>query len=387
MTVARAPRLHHDTVRPLRSAARAVAAALVCASLLAACGTYADSETSGTSSEPAVSADGTAASSPSASSSSPKSEPASTTPAPTQPVEAAEFPVTIPHKYGETTIEEWPERIVVVGLTEQDALLALGVAPVAVTDWFGGYDYAAWPWAQPYLGDAEPVVLDDTDGIPFEQVAALEPDVIVGLYAGLTDQDYATLSAIAPTVAQPGEYVDWGIPWQEETRVLGQIVGQAERANEMVEEVEAQIEAVRAANPEFIGATGAMATPYEGIWVYAPEDVRGRFLTSLGFVMPPELEALATDEFGFDLSLERLDLLDLDVLIWLDAEDAGEKFSSNEIYNSLAVHTEGRDILLDSESPDALGGATSFVTVLSLPFLLDGLVPQLAAAIDGDPTT
>ena len=87
----------------------------------------------------------------------------------------AHFPVTIPHKYGSTTIEEIPQRIAVVGLTEQDALLALGVAPVAVTDWFGGYEYAAWPWAQPLLGDAAPVVLDDTEGIAFEQIAALRP--------------------------------------------------------------------------------------------------------------------------------------------------------------------------------------------------------------------
>lgn len=36
---------------------------------------------------------------------------------------------------------------------------------------------------------------------------------------------------------------------------------------------------------------------------------------------------------------------------------------------------------------DPLGGATSFVTALSLPFLLDGLVPMLADAVDGDPTT
>ena len=130
-----------------------------------------------------------------------------------------------------------------------------------------------------------------------------------------------------------------------------------------------------------------MATPYEGIWVYGPEDSRGRLLDSLGFVMPSELEALATDEFGFDLSLERLELLDLDALVWLDAEDAGEAFTTNAVYNNLAVHTEGRDVLLDSESPDALGGATSFVTVLSIPFLLDGLVPLLAAAIDGDAAT
>jgi hypothetical protein len=39
----------------------------------------------------------------------------------------------------------------------------------------------------------------------------------------------------------------------------------------------------RAAHPEFAGATALVATPYERIWVYGPEDVRGRFLTSLGF--------------------------------------------------------------------------------------------------------
>jgi iron complex transport system substrate-binding protein len=36
---------------------------------------------------------------------------------------------------------------------------------------------------------------------------------------------------------------------------------------------------------------------------------------------------------------------------------------------------------------DPLYEATSFVTVLSVPFLLDGLVPRLSAAVDGDPTT
>jgi len=316
-----------------------------------------------------------------------KAVPAATDDASATTAADAAFPVTIPHKYGSTTIDEIPQRIAVVGLTEQDALLALGVAPVAVTDWFGGYEYAAWPWAQPLLGDAAPVVLDDTEGIAFEQIAGLRPDLILGLYAGLSESDYATLSEIAPTVAQPGEYVDWGIPWQEETRTIGAIVGQPGRANEMVEEVEARFDAIKADHPEFVGATGAMATPYEGIWVYGPEDSRGRLLDSLGFVMPSELEALATDEFGFDLSLERLELLDLDALIWLDAEDAGDAFTTNAVYNNLAVHTEGRDVLLDSESPDALGGATSFVTVLSIPFLLDGLVPLLAAAIDGDAAT
>ena len=35
--------------------------------------------------------------------------------------------VTIEHKYGSTTVPETVERVVTVGLVEQDALLALGV--------------------------------------------------------------------------------------------------------------------------------------------------------------------------------------------------------------------------------------------------------------------
>ena len=90
------------------------------------------------------------------------------------------------------------------------------------------------------------------------------------------------------------------------------------------------------------------------------------------------------EEYGGNLSTERSDLLDVDAIIWLDAEDVEDY--GGPLYASFAVHTEGREVFLDSFN-DPLGGATSFVTVLSLPYLLDGLVPKLAAAIDGDPAT
>lgn len=42
------------------------------------------------------------------------------------------FPVTLPHRYGSTTIPAEPKRVVCVGEGEQDALLALGIVPLAV---------------------------------------------------------------------------------------------------------------------------------------------------------------------------------------------------------------------------------------------------------------
>src|SRR5687767_12955225 len=61
------------------------------------------------------------------------------------------FPVTVEHKYGSTTVKSEPKRIVLVGLTEQDALLALGVVPVATTDWLKKYEGAINPWAKDKL--------------------------------------------------------------------------------------------------------------------------------------------------------------------------------------------------------------------------------------------
>jgi iron complex transport system substrate-binding protein len=294
--------------------------------------------------------------------------------------------VTIEHKYGSTAFAAAPERIVTVGLTDHDALLALGVKPVGVTEWFGEQPHATWPWAQDELGDAEPVVLRTGDsGINFEAIAALQPDAILALYAGLTEEEYELLSQIAPTVAQPGAYVDYGIPWQELTRTVGTVVGKPAEAEAMVKDVEAYFAEVRAAHPEFAGASAVVATPYEGIWVYGPEDVRGRLLTTLGFTLPEGLAAITGAEFGGNLSMERADMLDVDVIIWLDADEAQGPLGG-PVYSSLDVHTQGREIFLDSYD-DPLGAATSFVSVLSLPYLLDGLVPQLAAAVDGDPAT
>ena len=89
-------------------------------------------------------------------------------------------PVTIQHRFGQTTIPEPPRRVVSAGFTEQDDLLAVGVVPVAVTTWWGDEPFEVWPWAQPRLGSAQPQVLSFYDGgFQYDRIAALQPDLIV----------------------------------------------------------------------------------------------------------------------------------------------------------------------------------------------------------------
>ena len=83
--------------------------------------------------------------------------------------QAAAFPVTIEHKYGSSTIEAQPTRVVTVGFSDQDALLALGVIPVGIRDWYGDQPNAVWPWATEALGDAKPEVLSSSE-LNYEQI-------------------------------------------------------------------------------------------------------------------------------------------------------------------------------------------------------------------------
>ncbi|SMD24435.1 iron-siderophore ABC transporter substrate-binding protein [Kibdelosporangium aridum] len=295
--------------------------------------------------------------------------------------DAAAFPVTIPHKFGSTTINAEPKRVVVVGVTEQDPLLALGVVPVGVTDWLKKYPGAINPWAKDKLNGAPlPTVLTDENGPQYEKIASLRPDVIIGLYAGLTQESYDKLSKIAPTVAQPKEYNDYGIPWQESTKTLGKIVGKAAQADKLVADVEAKIAKTRQDNPKFANATGLVATLWEGYFVYGSQDPRSRLLTSLGFKLPEKLDEVIGDKFGASISKERVDLLDQSVIIWLAVpKEARTTLDNDPLYASLKVAKEKRDIILD-ETTD-MGNAASFISVLSLPMLLDNLGPQLAQMV------
>jgi iron complex transport system substrate-binding protein len=301
--------------------------------------------------------------------------------------EPSAFPVTIPHKFGETTITEAPERVVVAGLREQDSLLALGVVPVATTEWYGNHPGAIFPWAEKALGDApKPTVLGYTDGIQFEKIAAQRPDLILAVYSGLKQKDYDTLSKIAPTVAQPRGEVDWGSSWQEELLTVGKAIGKPEEAEKLKDETEAKIAAAAEAHPEFEGQSAAVATPYEGVYVYGPQDARSRFLTDLGFTFPENLEGVGGEEgFGGQLSDEKLELLDVGALLWFANPGPAAKIRDNALYSRLPVHKQGRDYFMAEKG--ALYEATSFVSVLSIPLLLDELVPRLAAAADGDPGT
>ena len=296
---------------------------------------------------------------------------------------------TIEHKYGSTEISSTPQRVVTVGFTDQDPVLALGVEPAGIREWYGDYSNATWPWAQDELGEAEPEVVPAAE-LNFEQIAAIEPDLLLGLNSGLTQEDYDTLSDIAPTIAQPGDYPDFGVPWQQQTRTTGRVLGREEQAEKLVSDMEGRFARTREEHPEFEGARGIVVGVVKkgdsyAPAPYAPQDVRGRFMSALGFEQPAEIRELAGDAFFTEISRERLDLLDAaDVVIWVETDQGFGPVKNDPLYHRLDIAQQGRDIFLDDK---VLNGAFSFGTVLSLPLVLDELVPRISAALGGNSTT
>ncbi len=301
---------------------------------------------------------------------------------------AAAFPVTIEHKYGTVTISAEPQRVIALGYSEVDPILALGVVPVAVRDWFGDQPNAVWPWSQPALGDATPTVLTMPFGeLNYETIAALTPDLIVATHAGITEDEYTTLSRIAPTLAQTGDVPDFGMPWQDQTKLIGQAIGRAEQADRLVTGIEAQIAAAAAANPQLQDATVAWASPAEGgtFWVVGPNTPPLRFLMALGMQYPTPVAAFVGDADSQQLSSERLDLIDTDVLIfYVGTAAAREAIEANSLYQQLSVTQQGRVIFFEGNDP--IYGALSYSTVASLPYALERLVPLLVAASTGNAT-
>jgi iron complex transport system substrate-binding protein len=287
------------------------------------------------------------------------------------------------HAFGETTLSKPAQRVISLGYTTQDPLLALGVRPVAIRQWFGSFPHGVWPWAQSLLGDAKPAMISGE--VSMELVASLAPDLIVGIGSGISEAEYAVLSQIAPVLMQPAGLPAYGMPWDELTLMLGRAVGKAALAEELVASSRQKFADARQRHPDWAGKTAVCAYNYGGeTGAFSGFDTRARFLKELGFQPPPKLVELANpDVFYTPLSPEDLSPLDADLLVWISSFDVVPDIVALPMRRTLRAHKEGREVLAGA----IVAGALSFGSVLSLPFALEQLEADIALALDGDPST
>ncbi|EYT81164.1 MULTISPECIES: iron-siderophore ABC transporter substrate-binding protein [unclassified Streptomyces] len=297
--------------------------------------------------------------------------------------DSSAFPVTIDSAVGKATIPARPERVVTIGWGSQDAALALGVTPVGMQDMSGdtGDKTGILPWDAPKLHGAEPTLLKYATGeVPYEQIAALRPDVILAVDSGLTGAQYQQLSRIAPTVGYPGK--PWLTSWQDQLRLVGKALGMSTEAAALEKSTDKLIADAKARHPEFTGKTVAFGsgTTTSSYNLYLSSDTRVQLLHQLGFTVSPSLPSSAKS-FAAQLSLEKLDSIDSDVLVsWYLSKPVQQQLEANTLFRRMPAVERGGYVPL---TDPAMVYATSAVSVLSLPWMLDRYLPLLSTAAKG----
>lgn len=302
--------------------------------------------------------------------------------------DANAFPVTIKHAFGETPIDAEPTRVATVGWTDQDHALALGVVPVGATKiTWGGNANGSSDWFDEEIKelDAEaPVRYDDTDGVPVDEIAKTNPDLILATNSGITKEDYDKLTKIAPVVAYPE--APWVTPWQTSLETVGKALGRTSIAEEVEREAEEEIAEAREENPEIVGKSlifGYLTTTdLSQIGIYAPQDPRVSFMHDLGLVDAPGVaEAIKPGEFYGQVSAERAADLESDVfLTWAETDKDMDVFTQDKLIGQIPAIKSGH-AYAEADKPTAM--AITNPTPLSIETIIDDFLPKVVQAVKG----
>ena len=300
-----------------------------------------------------------------------------------------EYPITIKHAFGETVIESKPERVATIFWGNQDTSLALGVVPVGVSEAnYGVTDGSGLlPWTKDgfkKLGEENPTLFKDTDGLDFEAISDVAPDVILAAYSGITQEDYDLLSQIAPVVAYPS--FPWQTYWREQIIMDATGMGMKTEGEALVTELEDLIEEKVSGYPQLKGKTAAffffIPSDLGKFYIYLPEDPRAAYLIDLGMEFPESLEALKEDSssFSIELSSENADQLkDIDIIIGYGDETLLKALQADPLMGTIPAIKRGSVAMLQDGTPIA---ASSTPSALSIPDTIDEYLKLLGEAAD-----
>ncbi|MDE1515665.1 MULTISPECIES: siderophore ABC transporter substrate-binding protein [Vibrio] len=145
--------------------------------------------------------------------------------------------VTIEHRLGKTTVEQKPQRVVVIGVGALDALDSFGIEPVAVAKFYGTPSYLAKYETNQYPSAGSQFEPD------FEKIYTHKPDLIV--IGPRAAKNYQELSKIAPTIVfaaetEPGYWVST----QQQWRNLGKVFAIESLVESKIAQLDAQFKAI-----------------------------------------------------------------------------------------------------------------------------------------------
>lgn len=288
---------------------------------------------------------------------------------------SGQFPVTIEHAFGETTIEAKPERVATVAWANQEVPLALGIVPVGMAKVTYGDDDGdgVLPWVEEKLtelGAKTPTLYDESEGIDFEAVADSRPDVILAAYSGITQEEYDTLSKIAPVVAYPDQA--WGTSLEDMVEMDAEAMGMEAEGERLNDDLDQQVKKAVADRPDMKGKTVMFASldpsDLSQVGFYTSHDPRPAFLEDYGMEQPKVVEDASegTKEYYSTISAEEAGQLDdVDVIIAYGTDELMPALKKDPLLSKVPAVQRGSVVVLEDNTPIA---AQANPSPLSIPW-------------------
>lgn len=301
------------------------------------------------------------------------------------PAADAGFPVSIKSALGTAEIPEKPERVITLGQGSAETSIALGTIPVGMEEYAWAADETGYlPWIHEAVekdGGKLPELVGSGEQLDMEKIVELDPDVILAPWSGLTQEQFDTLNAIAPTVAYPDKA--WSIDWDQQIDIVGKALGQESEAQGLVADLKKQLADVASAHPEYADYTFSYVyTTPDALGVFLPTEQRAAMVDALGLTPDPAVKQMKETE-GTDsavIGYENADQLnDSDLIFTFYSDAAARKQAlSNKLYAQIPAIEKGAVVASDD---NAFVTASSMINPLTVPYALDRYLPMIDQAI------
>lgn len=280
-------------------------------------------------------------------------------------VEETTYPFTYTDGEGrEITIEKQPAKIAISYLPHWETLILLDVMPIGTTT--AAHYAETWDPFQAY--DLSSVTDLGNSDINLELLAELEPDII--LQQSYNKETIENLEKIAPVVVfGPQVKMDWRYSLRE----IGKVIGKAQKAEEVIAEVDQKLADARVKLQEKYDGKTVMLMSLMGedkyYIAYRPDLYDSE--TGLGLNVP---EGFTTDTQYVQISMEALAEMNPDYL-FINVFDGDEAYleelnNNNSVWKSLTANKEGHVYRLDGSGH----AASAISTVYTVDTIIDTLL-------------
>ena len=219
----------------------------------------------------------------------------------------------VKHAFGETKVPTHPTRVIVLGYTTVEAVVAHGVQPI-------GVPYGTPDELRHLSLDGEVVTEIGAPGqLNLEKITSLKPDLLLISKHRMADE-YPLLSQIAPTVVFD---IDNPAEWKELARLCGEVLSKPTETEKLKAAYKAKLQEVRAqfsqkGEPPQV----SLVSVFPGlIRASGTETFAGSVLADVGLSRPP---SQAQTQGPQNVSLEALDLLDGDAMFIMSSQSNTE---------------------------------------------------------------